>query len=331
MDLNLGIKNDLIDDDDLMNMKSVSFEESKRTNDNNNDYSNMSLNELVISLKGKLKMYETELGKLIDDKLKMQMEINNLQLENMKLKKNNQNPVPDNTVENNLIGINSEIKKQNINLKSELDNLDKIIQNHKNLISNNNNLSEGNSIICSNCQIKDKELEKLKNEKQEICLSINDLKKQLEELKANEKKIKKKKDKKEKINKSESLPNIEQYFILNNKFQLVDSDRNLWHMKKCRKFQEFKEKNKSIYKSSEDILKAFVDTYENKSDEENEEEENKINNNEYNNNNQSNNNNIPEPKKNYQNEKIDNKTSSVDNKSPLSKDEASLSLSDNSI
>ena len=33
MDLNLGIKNDLIDDDDLMNMKSVSFEESKRTND----------------------------------------------------------------------------------------------------------------------------------------------------------------------------------------------------------------------------------------------------------------------------------------------------------
>jgi hypothetical protein len=327
MDLNLGIKNDLIDDDDLMNMKSVSFEESKRTNDNNNDYSNMSLNELVTSLKGKLKMYETEVGKLIDDKLKMQMEINNLQLENMKLKKNNQNPVPDNTVENNLIGINSEIKKQNINLKSELDNLDKIIQNHKNLISNNNNLSEGNSIICSNCQIKDKELEKLKNEKQEICLSINDLKKQLEELKANEKKIKKKKDKKEKINKSESLPNIEQYFILNNKFQLVDSDRNLWHMKKCRKFQEFKEKNKSIYKSSEDILKAFVDTYENKSDEENEEEDNKNNNNEYNNNN----NNVPEQKKNEQNEKNDNKTLPIDNKSPLSKDEASLSLSDNSI
>ena len=331
MDLNIGIKNDLIDDDDLMNMKSVSFEESKRTNDNNNDYSNMSLNELVISLKGKLKNYETEIVKLIDDKLKMQMEINNLQLENMKLKKNNQNPIQDNTIENNLIGINSEIKKQNINLKSELDNLDKIIQNQKNSIANNNNLNEGNSIICSNCQMKDKELEKLKNEKQEICLSINDLKKQLEELKTNEKKIKKKKDKKEKINKSESLPNIEQYFILNNKFQLVDSDRNLWHMKKCRKFQEFKEKNKSIYKSSEDILKAFVDTYENKSDEENEEEENKNNNNEYNNNNQSNNNNIPEPKKNYQNEKIDNKTSSIDNKSPLSKDEASLSLSDNSI
>ena len=323
MDLNIGIKNDLIDDDDLMNMKSVSFEESKRTNDNNNDYSNMSLNELVTSLKSKLKMYETEVGKLIDDKLKMQMEINNLQLENMKLKKNNQNPIQDNTVDKNLIEINNEIKKQNNNLKSELDNLDKIIQNQKNSIANNNNLNEGNSIICSNCQMKDKELEKLKNEKQEICLSINDLKKQLEELKTNEKKIKKKKDKKEKINKSESLPNIEQYFILNNKFQLVDSDRNLWHMKKCRKFQEFKEKNKSIYKSSEDILKAFVDTYENKSDDEGEEEENK--------NNINNNNN--EPKKNNNKEKEENKSSASlkYSKSPLSKDEASLSLSDNSI
>ena len=133
--------------------------------------------------------------------------------------------------------------------------------------------------------------------------------------------IKKKKDKKEKINKSESLPNIEQYFILNNKFQLVDSDRNLWHMKKCRKFQEFKDKNKSIYKSSEDILKAFVDTYENKSDDEGEEEENKnnINNN--------------EPKKNNNKEKEENKSSASPkySKSPLSKDEASLSLSDNSI
>ena len=320
MDLNLGIKNDLIDDDDLLNLKNVSFEESKRTNDNNIDYSNMSLNELVISLKGKLKNYETEIVKLIDDKLKMQMEINNLQLENMKLKKNNENINKEEIVDNRLIEINAEIIKQNENLKNELDNLNKNIQIQKSNLENNNKIKE-DKVYCSNCNIKDKELEKLKNEKEEICLSINDLKKQLEELKGNEKKIKKKKDKKEKINKSESLPNIEQYFILNNKFQLVDSDRNLWHMKKCRKFQEFKDKNKSIYKSSEDILKAFVDTYENKSDDEGEEEENKnnINNN--------------EPKKNNNKEKEENKSSASPkySKSPLSKDEASLSLSDNSI
>ena len=318
--MDLNIKNDLIDDEDLINMKSVSFEESKRTNDNNNDYSNMSLNELIISLKEKLKLYESEIVKLIDERLKMQVEINNLQLENMKLKKNNENINKEEIVDNRLIEINAEIIKQNENLKNELDNLNKNIQIQKSNLENNNKIKE-DKVYCSNCNIKDKELEKLKNEKEEICLSINDLKKQLEELKGNEKKTKKKKDKKEKINKSESLPNIEQYFILNNKFQLVDSDRNLWHMKKCRKFQEFKDKNKSIYKSSEDILKAFVDTYENKSDDEGEEEENKnnINNN--------------EPKKNNNKEKEENKSSASPkySKSPLSKDEASLSLSDNSI
>jgi hypothetical protein len=318
--MDLNIKNDLIDDEDLINMKSVSFEESKRTN--NCDYSNMSLNELIISLKEKLKLYESEIVKLIDERLKMQVEINNLQLENMKLKKNNENINKEEIVDNRLIEINAEIIKQNENLKNELDNLNKNIQIQKSNFENNNKIKE-DKVYCSNCNIKDKELEKLKNEKEEICLSINDLKKQLEELKGNEKKIKKKKDKKEKINKSESLPNIEQYFILNNKFQLVDSDRNLWHMKKCRKFQEFKDKNKSIYKSSEDILKAFVDTYENKSDDEGEEEENK--------NNINNNNN--EPKKNNNKEKEENKSSASPkySKSPLSKDEASLSLSDNSI
>ncbi len=318
--MDLNIKNDLIDDEDLINMKSVSFEESKRTN--NCDYSNMSLNELIISLKEKLKLYESEIVKLIDERLKMQVEINNLQLENMKLKKNNENINKEEIVDNRLIEINAEIIKQNENLKNELDNLNKNIQIQKSNFENNNKIKE-DKVYCSNCNIKDKELEKLKNEKEEICLSINDLKKQLEELKGNEKKIKKKKDKKEKINKRESLPNIEQYFILNNKFQLVDSDRNLWHMKKCRKFQEFKDKNKSIYKSSEDILKAFVDTYENKSDDEGEEEENK--------NNINNNNN--EPKKNNNKEKEENKSSASPkySKSPLSKDEASLSLSDNSI
>ena len=60
--MDLNIKNDLIDDEDLINMKSVSFEESKRTN--NCDYSNMSLNELIISLKEKLKLYESHINEV---------------------------------------------------------------------------------------------------------------------------------------------------------------------------------------------------------------------------------------------------------------------------
>ena len=60
-------------------------------------------------------------------------------------------------------------------------------------------------------------------------------------------------------------------------------------MKRCNKFQEFKEKNKNIYKSFDEILKAFVDSYENKNQEES--VELPINNN-YNNDNDINNNNI---------------------------------------
>lgn len=86
---------------------------------------------------------------------------------------------------------------------------------------------------------------------------------------SNKNKVKKKNS----INKSESLPSIEQYFILNNKFQLVDSDRNLWHMKKCQKFEVFKEQNKNNFSSAEDVLKAFVDMYDSKSDDDKNEDE----------------------------------------------------------
>ena len=111
------------------------------------------------------------------------------------------------------------------------------------------------------------------SEKEEIFNSIKSLRKQLDELKLNEK-IKKEKKKKQKIEKNESLPNIEQYFIVNNKFQLVDSNKNLWHMKKCMKFQEFKQKYEQANLSPDDLLKEFVETYEIKIDEEiNEENE----------------------------------------------------------
>ena len=46
-------------------------------------------------------------------------------------------------------------------------------------------------------------------------------------------------------------------------------------MKKCCKFQQFKEEKKNEYSTSEEILKAFVDVYEIKSDDEGENENNK--------------------------------------------------------
>jgi hypothetical protein len=60
---------------------------------------------------------------------------------------------------------------------------------------------------------------------------------------------------------NENLPNIEQFFVFNNKFSLVDSDKNLWHLKKCSKFDEFTKNNKNIYNSREDNLFAFLEFY----------------------------------------------------------------------
>ena len=227
--------------------------------------------------------------------------------------------------------------KKELNLFKELIDKQKILIENLSINPPQNKISTTNSseIQCKNCAQKNEELLKLTNEKQEICVAINELKKQLEELKNNEKKRKNKKKKKEKINKNDSLPSIEQYFILNNKFQLVDSERNLWHMKKCQKFQNYKEKHKNEFSSSEDILKAFVDSYETKSDDENSASESeKKNNNIKNNNKPPTPNNINIKNEINQNKEIlslseDNKDINKLNKNNNNKEDESLSLSDN--
>ena len=108
----------------------------------------------------------------------------------------------------------------------------------------------------------------MEEEKEEIYSTIAPLKKQIDEIKLNEKLKKEKKNKREKIKKNDSLPNIEKYLILNNKFQLLDSDMNLWHMKKCLKFQEFKKSFAGKNISPEEILEEFVYEYDSKNEEE---------------------------------------------------------------
>ena len=83
------------DEDDFTNIKITSSTNSiknsynNRYNENNNniDHSNMNIMELINSLNEKIQFYEKEIENLIDEKLKMQIEINNLQLENFKIKK----------------------------------------------------------------------------------------------------------------------------------------------------------------------------------------------------------------------------------------------------
>ncbi len=329
------------DEDDITNFKITSNNTTKNSytnkfNDNiTSDHSNMNLIELINSLKEKIAVYEKDIENLIDEKLEMQIEINNLKLDKIKYKKKNSGFLENNPNLSKLVEINEQLKKQNEDMKNEIDKLNSIIEKQNEIVksnqfqieknknnNNNDNVINNENYKCPNCEKKNDELKKLTNEKMDIMLAISELKKQLEALKANEKKRKNKKMK-EKINKNESLPNIEQYFILNNKFQLVDKNRNLWHMKRCNKFQEFKEKNKNIYKSSDEILKAFVDSYENKNQEEN--IELPINNNNNNNNiNYNINENITQKKeKNSDFNTNENKNSNI-------KEDTSLSLSDNS-
>ena len=260
----------------------------------------ITIKELINSLKEKINTYEKQIKKLIDDKVKLQMEMNEMILQNLQSKKKiNNNAENTNAKENSadvnnidlnknsekdqtkiilssLIDINQKLIEQNKELKEQIDiyknNLDIYKQKINDFKNNKNANNNSNNTKCPYCEEKKLELSKMEGEKKEIISSITSLRNQLEELKYSEKLKKDKKKKREKIRKTESLPNIEQYFILNNKFQLVDSDKNLWHMKKCLKFQAFKKKFEGKNFSSDDILKEFVDAYDSKIEEEKSEE-----------------------------------------------------------
>ncbi|MCQ2816095.1 MAG: hypothetical protein MJ252_02405 [archaeon] len=236
------------------------------------DHNDLSLFELISALKEKIAIYETEIQKLLKEKIEMQKEINTL-------KEFTNNKIKEGGRKENLSLLDDDLKQnfqnQKNNINNELETLKTSLTKQKSLFNNPKFISafkpkeKEEEKKCPNCQKKEEELLKVTSEKNEIFEAIQEMKKQLEEVKAssvNEKK--KEKKKREKINKSSSLPDIEQYFILNNKFQLVDSQRNLWHMKKCRKFTEFKEQNKEKYTDPDELLKAFVDIYDNKEDEE---------------------------------------------------------------
>ena len=260
----------------------------------------ITIKELINSLKEKINTYEKQIKKLIDDKVKLQMEMNEMILQNLQSKKKNINineninnkenssDINNKDLINNLekdqnkiivsslIDINQKLIEQNKELKEQIDIYKNNLEIYKEKIKDfksNKNVNNNNSVAkCQFCEEKKLELNKMEEEKKEIVSSITSLRNQLEELKYSEKLKKDKKKKREKIRKTESLPNIEQYFILNNKFQLVDSDKNLWHMKKCLKFQEFKKKFEGKNISSDDILKDFVDAYDSKIEEEKSEE-----------------------------------------------------------
>ncbi len=55
------------------------------------------------------------------------------------------------------------------------------------------------------------------------------------------------------------LQNIENFFVLNEKVYLVDTDKNLYHLKKCKKYEKFTEENN--FKNKEENLMAYLEYY----------------------------------------------------------------------
>ena len=234
-----------------------------------NEINNIIMNSIILqnlSLKKKNNSLKNNENSKEDDSLNL----NNLNI--------NFNPIDFNINENNqekiilssMIEINKKLVEQNKELKSQIDIFKSNIENYKKKMMKIKKKKTANQ-KCKFCEEKKLELSKMASEKEEIFNSIKSLRKQLDELKLNEK-IKKEKKKKQRTEKNESLPSIEQYFIVNNKFQLVDSNKNLWHMKKCMKFQEFKKKYEQANLSPDDLLKEFVESYEIKIDDDNMEE-----------------------------------------------------------
>ena len=272
-----------------------------KSNAVNNEINNIIIiKELINSLKEKINIYEKQIKKLIDDKVKLQMDMNSIILQNLSLKKKNNSiqkienskeeeiidinklnlALSSNDINNNnqeqiilstIININKKLLEQNKELKAQIDIFKSNIDIYKQKIIELKENSIKKDFKCKFCEEKKLEISKMASEKEEIFNSIKSLRKQLDELKLNEK-IKREKKRKQRIGKNESLPNIEQYFIVNNKFQLVDSNKNLWHMKKCMRFQDFKKKYEQANLSPDDLLKEFVETYEVKIDDENNEE-----------------------------------------------------------
>ena len=209
------------------------------------------IKELIKYLKEKIIGYEKQIKGLTDDKVKLQIKINEITHQNLDSKKkytyNNINL-------SSLIDINQKLIEQNKELNEQLEiyknNLD--IYKVKSNINNFRNNKNGNSpeVKCTFCEEKKIELIKMIEEKKELISSIASLQKKIDKLIISENIKKEKKKKIEKIKIAEPLPNITHYFIFNNKFMLLDIDKNIWHLRKCIKFKEFKQN----YKGKDDVI-----------------------------------------------------------------------------
>lgn len=56
-----------------------------------------------------------------------------------------------------------------------------------------------------------------------------------------------------------TLPPIDYFFKLNGKIILVDTDKKLWHLKKCREYENFCNTYRNSYENADQLFDAFIE------------------------------------------------------------------------
>ena len=110
---------------------------------------------------------------------------------------------------------------------------------------------------CENCERMNKQIQAYLNIKKDLLLETKTLN---DEIKALSTTV----STKENLDINSSLPQPEKYFIMNNKYYIIDKERNLYTLSKCTKYEEFKEKMYNEGKCTggdNDLLMQFINIY----------------------------------------------------------------------
>ena len=113
------------------------------------------------------------------------------------------------------------------------------------------------TVRCENCERMNKQIQSYLNIKKDLLSEIKNLNDEIKTLSTRV-------STQENLDQNSPLPQPEKYFIMNNKYYIIDKERNLYTLSKCTKYEEFKEK---IYKEGKcigddnDLLMQFINIY----------------------------------------------------------------------
>lgn len=120
---------------------------------------------------------------------------------------------------------------------------------------------EQSSIRCENCDILDEQIKEYLQDKKNFLQRISNLKEEIKIYQSNIKNQFNKTENDEILQPNEILPEPVKYFIMNNKFYIIDKNNDLYTLTKCKKFEEYKKNNAQYDKGQEDLLLNFINSY----------------------------------------------------------------------